>query len=304
MNFFQKIKASIYDKSFYKGLTEQTVSQSVLYIISLVFSLVLIYTAILSITVIPLVHKAKDFVLKSHMYYPDELVVTIKDGIVSTNVKEPYFIKTRPTDGTEAKNLVVIDTKNVFSENVFREYNTLFLVTNDSIITFDKNHVDFDKEGNAFLDNTNSAIKITKLTGMTGTTTVTKANIIKATDYISSKMGFVTPIGLTLILIGLFIFETILMLFFGLIGAFIVWIIEAKVFKKETNFDHSFKKALHLLTGVLILSTFVSILATNLTNIIYVAIFIVLAYINLIPEKTHKHPVHHHTHTEHKDPQN
>ncbi len=301
MNFFKKIKASIYDRAFYKSLNEKTVSQSVVYILSLVFLLTLIYVGILSIVVIPLIHEAKDFVLnKSHTYYPDELVVTVKDNTVSTNVKEPYFIKTQPTNNTLPRNLVVIDTKSTFSEKLFRDYNTPILLTKDSVVTFEKNKVDFDKEGKPFLDNKNSSVMITKIEGIATTTTITKANVTKAINYIGSKMGFITPIGLTLVLLVLWIVNTVLALLLSIVGAFVVWIIEAQVFKNETNFDHSYKKALHLGTTIILISTLNMITTFTIPAIVYLVIFITLAYINLAPGKKH---VHHHTHTEHKNHQ-
>jgi len=73
-------------------------------------------------------------------YYPKELAIEIKDGIISTNnISEPYFIK-ETFDSTVSKenkyeNFVVIDTQSDFSADIFNSYNTRVLIGKNFIVT-------------------------------------------------------------------------------------------------------------------------------------------------------------------------
>lgn len=64
--------------------------------------------------------------------YPEELQITFKDGIISTNVSEPYAIafpeEWRQEDESLPKNLIVIDTTKSIETSSFQEKNTLFIL--------------------------------------------------------------------------------------------------------------------------------------------------------------------------------
>lgn len=78
--------------------------------------------------------------------YPEELVVTIKDGVASTNVTEPYYVTFSDEDmaaiipdyeesgGQAAYRLLAIDTKGRAED--FERYQSLALLTDSSIVYY------------------------------------------------------------------------------------------------------------------------------------------------------------------------
>lgn len=93
---------------------------------------------------------APDFVQDLKNIYPSELVVTVENGIVSSNVSEPYFIPIsrlqesrylnelfkdveaeNEMGETSIENLIVIDTRGSVED--FYSYQTFMLVTDNSI---------------------------------------------------------------------------------------------------------------------------------------------------------------------------
>lgn len=124
MNFLKKIKNSIYGPAFYTDLKEQKLSFSLRYFLSLAACLSLIIAFFLGVKFSPFFATEN---LRSFVgFYPQELSIEVKGGTVSTNVSEPYIIKS-PTS-TYNKNLVVIDTKNDFSLQSFKDQNTEVLI--------------------------------------------------------------------------------------------------------------------------------------------------------------------------------
>ena len=80
--------------------------------------------------------------------YPDDLVVTIKDGNLSINQPEPYFIKNPFPSEDGPKNLITIDTTSTMQSGDFQKFSTFAIVkSNYAIIDSDSNNrmMSFDK---------------------------------------------------------------------------------------------------------------------------------------------------------------
>src|SRR3989344_4178481 len=138
--FFTIFKRSLLDPKYYHDILKAKFSFSLKYLYTLLFFLALIHALIFSAQIavfIPLIPRfietAKTVVQNT---YPDELVITIKDGQLSTNVKEPYSIPL-PKEFPDIfdQNLITIDTKAQVSD--YPKYQSLALVTKDSIAFFD-----------------------------------------------------------------------------------------------------------------------------------------------------------------------
>ncbi len=78
-------------------------------------------------------------------WYPDELIVTISGGVLSTNVNEPYILDI-PTEWNDMNNgsddpahAIVIDTKGSIDD--FADYDTLILLTDKAVVVRDDNGV-------------------------------------------------------------------------------------------------------------------------------------------------------------------
>ena len=93
MSFLQNIGKSIYSPEFYKELLGLPFSFSLKYFYSLAVVLAVALAVIFSFKIIPAAQPFLQSIGPQVLnYYPDELVITIKNGDVSTNVAEPYLL--------------------------------------------------------------------------------------------------------------------------------------------------------------------------------------------------------------------
>src|SRR3989344_585910 len=117
MNFLNNIKDSLYNPDFYSGLKERRLSFSFKYFFSLAATLSIILAFMFGLEFAPIF--SAENLRKLAGFYPEELVLQVAKGVISTNVVEPYIIKDtfEISNDSEKKyaNAVVIDTKNDFS---------------------------------------------------------------------------------------------------------------------------------------------------------------------------------------------
>lgn len=134
MNFLNKIKNSIYNPTYYSGLKDQGLSSSFSYFFSLiaVLSLALAFVFGVQLSSIFSTESLKKLVA----FYPAELAIQIKGGVVSTNLAEPYSVK--DSLGTDLKdkytNMIVFDTKHDFSVEAFKNFDTRVLVGKNFVV--------------------------------------------------------------------------------------------------------------------------------------------------------------------------
>ena len=148
-NLLQKFKNSIYGPQFYTVLNDKPLGFSLGYYAGFFGLLILVGTIVASFLVIPklivFVDRAGEEI---SMLYPEELVVTINDGEVSTNMEEPVLIpftsafeevlrdreagERSMNFGTTTPYLIAIDTReNGVTEG---EYVALVTITKNTII--------------------------------------------------------------------------------------------------------------------------------------------------------------------------
>ncbi|MES2087634.1 MAG: DUF1189 family protein [Patescibacteria group bacterium] len=132
MNFLTKIKNSIYNPEFYSHLRGAGISSSFKYFINLcvVLSIILAFSLGIEFSSI----FTKERLEKVIDFYPAELAIQIKGGVVSTNVSEPYIVKAI-TKNPSSKNLLVIDTKSDFSIDTFKSFDTPLLIGKNFAVT-------------------------------------------------------------------------------------------------------------------------------------------------------------------------
>lgn len=146
--------------------------------------------------------------------YPDELQITIKNGIASTNVTEPYYISVRQEtlenlfslkedDSTKSKiRLLAIDTKGKADD--FEQYQSLALLTQTSVVYYD-----------------NKEIKIYPLRDIQDLTInkqiiLSKIKEINNKFHVSSILNILVLLSPLLILLGAFLGQLIAFLFFAI----------------------------------------------------------------------------------------
>ncbi len=130
--FLAVAKKSLTSFPYYKEITKAKFSFSVKYLFFLFYLLSLVGSLIFASTVVLFVLPAAPAFIdnvksKADTFYPKALVVDVKDGIVSTNVREPYVIADLLTIDTTAKVEDIKDTQ------------TPALVTKNAVVIKDKN---------------------------------------------------------------------------------------------------------------------------------------------------------------------
>jgi hypothetical protein len=227
--FIQTIGGSVYSPEFYRGLLEKPFSESLKYFIYLCLLLAFVSTIWVSVDAIPAFKNFSETTLNSvTTSFPDDLVITIKDGKVASNRPGPIFIN-------PIKNFFVLDTENDFTLERYKSYNAAFWLTKEGIVARDRSGkiqiVSLDKVADMRIDKA----------FVTGT-------VQKFQPYVSAIAAFL-PV---LIFIGMF-FYFILTLFNLLFGSFIVWII-AKWKNIDIGYKKSYQIALHAVTLPLVIS--------------------------------------------------
>jgi hypothetical protein len=93
MKIFKTIGKNIYDPLYYRVVRAETTGASLKYYYKLVLILALVLTILFSVVIIPAIIVFTNLVkTDGPNWYPADLVVTIKEGKVSTNVAEPYVV--------------------------------------------------------------------------------------------------------------------------------------------------------------------------------------------------------------------
>lgn len=129
MNFFQKIKASVYSPDFYAGIVRSGLGSALSYFFLLTLSIELVSVAKLAPQLlISSTNQIKAVISSVVDQYPQELVVTLKSGEITTNVKEPYYFVDKA-----GKRFAVLDTKTPYSAAKFADFGVYAWVTKDTV---------------------------------------------------------------------------------------------------------------------------------------------------------------------------
>ena len=140
-NTFSTIAGSFYSKELYAQLPRARRAFWVLALLGFLFSIQAAIFAFFGIQAF-LNSGALDKITE---VYPQELVVEIKDGIASTNVDEPYYIKMPGAAATSTQYLAVIDTRSNLSIDTVTEYDAV-------IVLLQKRAIVDDDEGTKIID--------------------------------------------------------------------------------------------------------------------------------------------------------
>lgn len=188
--------------------------------------------------------------------YPPELAVTVKDGIVSTNVNEPYAIplpaqwRRLMSESEDSippyENLVVIDT--AATPDAYPDSRSLVLVTRDAltfpsseggdIVGYETRKID--PSMNFFLDKT------------------TYGEFMReALPTVDRIIGYVKALFVVWITLSPFIMAAVMLAgyaLFLLFGALVVWIIDMAFLRKNLQYGEIYRLSLYGVTTPIILS--------------------------------------------------
>lgn len=273
-NFFLHVRQSIYGPSFYEDLLQIPLARSFRYFIGLTVLLALIVTMI-GVRYIPSIKafmaELRPSIIQS---FPEELVVKITEGKVSTNVAEPYFVAMPEpllsffpkSNSGDLPSLIVIDTKNSFSLEQFRKYHALSWLTKDAIAIQEENGgfrvIPLDTRANEHID---------------------KKTIVLVTDKIAPYFNFAPPLFL-LAIFGGTIFVTGLNLVYLLLGALFIYFL-ARVRKINISYKKAYQWGLHAMTLPLVVQL-VLIAAGLEAPFLFTAILLFVVWFNLPPRGT------------------
>ena len=263
MNFLNDIKNSLYNTAFYASLRERKLSSSFKYFFSVVAILAFIIAFVLGTEIAPFF--SGENLRKFVAYYPQELTVDIKGGVISTNVTEPYIIKTSgELLGKNPKaNIVVIDTKNQFSRELFKQYDTSVWVGRDFIVA----------AKNQDQSELNDVSRMPDFTLNQGKL-LDWVNIIDSYHWTLSIGLFVV---LFLFLYGFFVLKLVWLAIMALLILLL-----AKVKKVALSYKESYKIALHAATVPLVLVSLFMLSDIKAPFIFFFSlILLVIAYANL-----------------------
>ena len=230
MNFINDIKSSLYNPSFYSSLRERTLGSVFKYFFFLITILAFVMAFAWGTQLSPVF--SGESLKKLVDYYPAELSINIKGGVISTNVTEPYSIKAG-AEFSKMKNghanVVMIDTANNFSRELFKQYDTSVWVGQDFVVSA-KNQ---------------ERIELSDVSRVPDFS-LNQERLLRWVDIIDSYHLLIS-LGLFAILFlsfyGFFIFQMIWLL----VGALFVLFI-GKLYKKPLSYKNSFKTAVYAAT--------------------------------------------------------
>lgn len=279
MGFLTLIKKSIYSPEFYRDLRSKPLSFSIKYFYMLALALSLVITAVFSFTLVPTLNSLlKNIGPAVDAYFPDELVVTIRGGEVSVNVPEPYFlpipavlenipVSDAGSAGRLPKNLVVIDTKNEFSEAAFAEYDTLVLIMKKSVAFSDR-------EG----------IRIEPLRDIPDYT-IDKALLQKFASKTGSFLKYAAPILVFVIfIIAMAIFTFHLVYLF--LAALLVWLV-MKARGASAGYKKAYQVGVHAMTLGFLLNALLVVVFLPRPNVpfLFTVVLLAVAAVNVRREE-------------------
>jgi hypothetical protein len=274
MNFLNKIHRSVYSPEFYSKIAKQSFGSALSYflILSLLLTIITAAFPIFSFLTGGR-NEIQTFANQIKNIYPSELEIKVKNGNVTTNVEEPYFIPI-PSDDKSASaegNLAVIDTKTPFSAKQFNEYRTFVWVTKDTLIM----KADEDSAQLRSFD-------LSEVSDVTLNKNSVNTFIAKFTPW----LNLVYPVVVILILIGVFMLYASRLVYLLLLSVLIMLLL--KLIKRPLKYADAYKTGLYAMTLGLLIETAVNLL--RLQSFPFMLSFITLAVVYFNFQSAKKSP--------------
>jgi len=252
--FFYSLKKSLFEPKYYKDIEKASFWFSFKYLWFLLF----IFTLAKTFTFVGFYLKSRPkiqpevnkIMIYAENFYPKELKLDIKNGQLSTNVKEPYIFDIEKDNWkTDQKHFLIIDTKGSI-EN-YPGYNSYILAT--------KNAVVYPSESKNSKIGETSVFYFRDLKQNFTLDKKTYDNLLNIVKPYTPKINlFIDWIMLSmspLFLIFGSLFWTIGIMIVILFLTFFIWIINL-IFKKGHGYGSLYKMGMHAVTWPIIFSEF------------------------------------------------
>lgn len=236
MKFFSDLKSSVYDPKFYANIPFVKGGRAFGYFALLTLCLAIVHTALLAPKVLDAQKQFPSWVAQVIEQYPDGLEVKIRKGKVSTNVKEPYFIKV--PNGSD--NILVIDTKTPYSAEQFEEYDSPVWLTKDSLVSRSDSKTEIQS-----LEDVEEFTINNQLVDQTGG---------KLKPFVATLAKLFLPLTAVGLWLYYFTFKLFYLLIFSLVALFI-----AKAFKQQWRYSDAYKAGLFAITPALVVQLLVDV---------------------------------------------
>ncbi|MFZ2593987.1 MAG: DUF1189 family protein [Minisyncoccia bacterium] len=255
VNTYFEIKNSIFGPEYYASLQLKEDKTGLGYLLRLTS----VVGLIIGLTLIPTLMQVKtaltSTVSGASSYYPNELVVKIENGLVTTEgVVEPYAI---PVPGevfannaqkalpeTETVNAIVIDTAGPLSVEYFKALNTFALLQKNSLtIVGDKGEL--------------KTYQLPKDTNFV----FTKAKVSEFLTVINTYIERIAPFIYALIIPCMILLLFVGYIIYGIYFALVTWIFARFALKTPWGFKKSYRMGVHAMT--------LPILFINLIDFVY-----------------------------------
>ncbi len=238
---------SLTKPSYYKDILEAKFSFSLKYLLSLFLLVSLIVGVSLSARILGFVPQTPRFVKETKDFlvetYPKELKLTLKEGKITTNVKEPYFIdlaEDKKATISPFSHLIAISTKG--NSQDIKNLDSFFLLTEDSLIV---------SEGSASASYRVISLGST-LSKIPNGVSMDKTLFVSILDKFTPSVLKVLPriiVGVSFLILIFypllrgtfgFIFEAVFLL-----PAALVLFVGAKILKKNLSFAKTYQMSFH-----------------------------------------------------------
>lgn len=275
MNIFKQIKNSIYGPEYYKStVLAESFRASIKYLLKISFLFALL-GAIFFIVVTPVFYNTLKTIVQSEVAnYPDDLVISIKDGSAKVNKPEPYAIKmSSASEGLNGNNspkldnLMVINTTKPFDIDSFRSYSTVVLLTKTDLV---------------MLKDDKGSIQILPLSKM-GNTEIVKSSLLELESKFIKFLPFIIAFIVLFVYIGIFIGYFIGTLIMLLLYAFFIWLL-GKLRGVDLTYQKSYQVGIHASTVIMILSILAVFIPVLEPFFIKLVAILLVVYINLFPD--------------------
>jgi len=282
--FFYSLKKSLFERRYYKDVAKASFWFSFKYLWFLIFILTVIKVSSFSGQYLKNRHRIQPEVNKLMItienLYPDELKLQIKNGRLSTNVREPYPFdfkqKIKPTE----KHILVIDTQGTI-EN-YPNYNSYILATKNAVVYPSKSSSNRVEETSVFyFRNLKKDFTLNKNI---------YNNFLNVIRPYSNKALYFLDYFVIIFLFFFFIFGSLFWtagIIFGLLFlTFFVWIINL-IFKKQYSYGSLFKMGMHAITWPILTSELMGYIKPPYPKF-YSLIFLIWMLIILFQKSTSK----------------
>ena len=236
MKFLDNIRDSIYSPKFYQDIPWSGFWKAVKHFFLFIFVLTVIQA---SITAVPIATSFKvgvqNFVNSLVASYPEELVITIKDGEAEVNVEEPFFLSLSKevsgfVESEGFENLLVIDTQNPYKGIQMDEYSTIAWLTKDAL----------------FVRGDDGGIDVINLSDV-GDFTLDKRLIDSGVSMITPYSKYLGPIAVVAVTLGIYLSYS-QRLFYALFFALVLLILSL-VLKLHWTYGQAYKISLYAMTA-------------------------------------------------------